>query len=165
MTSSDKTQLDGSIAAGKKINGVVGYEVPEDYESLELHYTPTGFGKDFVFTYEKNPTRQEEQSTEPQSADLFEEYKFVLTNSGYAFEAVEMAADLVGAERGEKYIFDFGTVELYCFADGAETLTSGEIILDGFGAFPIEVSGNYGVIFSLEENEAAIRSLFFGLTE
>ena len=33
----DKPQLDGAVAAGKKMTGVVGYEVPKDWE---IRFTP-----------------------------------------------------------------------------------------------------------------------------
>nr|DAZ69013.1 MAG TPA: protein of unknown function (DUF4352) [Caudoviricetes sp.] len=36
----DKTQLDGAIAAGKKMTGVVGYEVPKDWKEIEIRFTP-----------------------------------------------------------------------------------------------------------------------------
>ncbi|HPU63723.1 MAG TPA: DUF4352 domain-containing protein, partial [Mobilitalea sp.] len=36
----DKNQLDGTIAAGKKMNGVIGYEVSKDWSELEIHFTP-----------------------------------------------------------------------------------------------------------------------------
>lgn len=36
----DKTQLDGAVAAGKKMTGVVGYEVPKDWEEIEIRFTP-----------------------------------------------------------------------------------------------------------------------------
>lgn len=32
-----KGQMDGTVAAGKKMNGVIAYEVPADYESFEIH--------------------------------------------------------------------------------------------------------------------------------
>ena len=32
-------QLDGSVAAGKKMKGVIGYELPSDWKELEIHYT------------------------------------------------------------------------------------------------------------------------------
>ncbi len=35
----DANQLDGTIAAGKKMNGVIGYEVPKDWKNLEIHFT------------------------------------------------------------------------------------------------------------------------------
>ena len=35
----DSDQLDGTIAAGKKMNGVIGYEVPKDWKNLEIHFT------------------------------------------------------------------------------------------------------------------------------
>lgn len=40
MAKGDKEQLDGSIAAGKKMKGVVGYEVPTDWKELEIQFTP-----------------------------------------------------------------------------------------------------------------------------
>ena len=46
----DKNQLDGTVAAGKKFKGVVGYEVPEDWKELEIRYTPDYWnGNDIVF--------------------------------------------------------------------------------------------------------------------
>lgn len=49
-----KNQLDGAVAAGKKINGVVGYEAPDDWSEIEIHFTPAGFGsKSFIFVYSK----------------------------------------------------------------------------------------------------------------
>lgn len=40
MAKGDHTQLDGSIAAGKKMKGVIGYEIPSDWKQLEVQYTP-----------------------------------------------------------------------------------------------------------------------------
>lgn len=46
----NKNQLDGTIAAGKKFNGVIGYEVPTDWNELEVHFTPDFWsGKDITF--------------------------------------------------------------------------------------------------------------------
>ncbi len=46
----DKNQLDGTVAAGKKMKGVIGYEVPADWNELELHFTPDFWsGKDIIF--------------------------------------------------------------------------------------------------------------------
>ena len=51
MEKGDKEQLDGTVAAGKKMNGVVGYEVPADWEEFEIRYTPDLFGgKEIIFT-------------------------------------------------------------------------------------------------------------------
>ena len=36
----DKPQLDGAVAAGKKMTGVVGYEVPKNWEEIEIRFTP-----------------------------------------------------------------------------------------------------------------------------
>lgn len=48
--SADKSQLDGSVAAGKKMSGVVGYEVPNNWETLEIRFTPDFWsGKSITF--------------------------------------------------------------------------------------------------------------------
>lgn len=39
LAKGNKSQLDGSVAAGKKMRGVVGYEVPADWQELEIQYT------------------------------------------------------------------------------------------------------------------------------
>lgn len=36
---SNANQLDGSIAAGKKMKGVVAYEAPSDWKKIEIHFT------------------------------------------------------------------------------------------------------------------------------
>ena len=36
----NKAQLDGTVAVGKKMKGVIGYEVAKDWKSLEVRYTP-----------------------------------------------------------------------------------------------------------------------------
>lgn len=40
LIATDKTQLDGAVAAGKKMTGVVGYEVPKDWNEIEIRFTP-----------------------------------------------------------------------------------------------------------------------------
>ena len=50
MEKGNKNQLDGTVAAGKKFNGVVGYEVPTDWKELEVNFTPDFWsGKDITF--------------------------------------------------------------------------------------------------------------------
>ena len=50
LEAGDRNQLDGTVAPGKKINGVVGYEVPEDWEELEIYFKPNvGSDKEIVF--------------------------------------------------------------------------------------------------------------------
>lgn len=45
-----KNQLDGTVAVGKKFNGVIGYEVPADWAELEVRFTPDFWsGKDIIF--------------------------------------------------------------------------------------------------------------------
>lgn len=110
------------------------------------------------------PAQQVEATWTPESAaDGFAQFKAGLDGAGYSYEVVPLGADLVGAERGEKYKFDFGKVELYRFAEGSEALTSGEIVLEGFGAFPIEVNGQYGAIIDVTTHKNAMEDIFSAL--
>ncbi|MBO5837227.1 MAG: DUF5067 domain-containing protein [Oscillospiraceae bacterium] len=46
----DKNQLDGTVAAGKKMKGVIGYEIPKDWKELEIQFTPDFWsGRDILF--------------------------------------------------------------------------------------------------------------------
>lgn len=48
--STDDEQLDGTVAAGKKMRGTIGYEVPSDWKELEVHFTPSFWsGEDITF--------------------------------------------------------------------------------------------------------------------
>lgn len=54
MTSVDTAQLDGTVAAGKKMRGVIGYEAPSDWSELEVRFTPDFWtGKDITFVATK----------------------------------------------------------------------------------------------------------------
>lgn len=53
MMSSDEPQLDGTIAAGKKMKGVVGYEAPQDWSEIEIRFSPSFWGSEIIFEYEK----------------------------------------------------------------------------------------------------------------
>lgn len=54
IMSSDKPQLDGSIAAGKKMNGVIGYSADKGWSSIEVRFRPDFWsGSEFLFTYTK----------------------------------------------------------------------------------------------------------------
>ena len=50
----NKNQLDGTVAPGKKMNGVVAYEVPADWQEIEISFTPNVWsGKDIKFVATK----------------------------------------------------------------------------------------------------------------
>lgn len=50
----NKNQLDGTVAAGKKFNGIVGYEFPEDWQKMEIKFKPNFWsGKDITFVYNR----------------------------------------------------------------------------------------------------------------
>lgn len=53
-TSSDKNQLDGTVASGKKMNGVIGYQAPSNWSEIEIRFTPDFWAnRDIIFTYSK----------------------------------------------------------------------------------------------------------------
>lgn len=55
MEKGSKNQLDGTVAAGKKFNGIIGYEVPTDWKELEIIFTPDFWtGKDITFIATNN---------------------------------------------------------------------------------------------------------------
>ena len=48
------TQLDGTIAPGKKMNGYIGYEVPADWATMEIHFVDNVWSNNkFVFEIAK----------------------------------------------------------------------------------------------------------------
>lgn len=52
--SSDKSQLDGTVASGKKMNGEIGYQASKDWSSIEIRFTPDFWSrKDIEFVYKK----------------------------------------------------------------------------------------------------------------
>lgn len=54
MEKGSKNQLDGTVAPGKKFNGVIGYEVPADWKELEIRFTPDFWsGRDIIFVASK----------------------------------------------------------------------------------------------------------------
>lgn len=54
MLSTGKDQLDGSVASGKKMRGVIGYEVAPEWANMEIRFKPDFWsGKEFTFEYSK----------------------------------------------------------------------------------------------------------------
>lgn len=53
MVFSGKKQLDGAISAGKKMQGVVAYEIPEEWETFQINYTCIIGSKPIEFVVKK----------------------------------------------------------------------------------------------------------------
>ncbi len=106
-------------------------------------------------------------ATTAPSANPFDAFKAALDDAGYSYEVVAMGAELVGASRGEKYKFDFGTVELYQFDDDSDVLSKaiedGGLTLEGFGVFPCEFNGSLAAIIDVTENADTLLGLFNSL--
>ena len=51
LAAEGKSGLDGSIISGKKMNGVIGFEVSKEWGELEIHFSPDVWNDDeIVFT-------------------------------------------------------------------------------------------------------------------
>lgn len=48
IASTDARSIDGTIDAGKKMRGVLAYEVPEDWKVFEIYFKPWAFRSDKV---------------------------------------------------------------------------------------------------------------------
>ena len=105
----------------------------------------------------------EAPTPEPAAQDGFEAFAAGLADLGGTWEETQMAADLIGAEKGVKYTSEIGSVELYQFAEGAEALSTGTVTMEGFGEMPIEVAGVYGLVISVDSSEQEILNLFQAL--
>lgn len=54
MEKSDETQLDGTVAPGKKMRGWIGWEVPADWSEIEVHFKENvWFGDEIKFLINK----------------------------------------------------------------------------------------------------------------
>lgn len=102
-----------------------------------------------------------------QNLDQFVIFETALTDSGYIFEKVDMAAEMLGAESGAKYKFDFGTVELYMYDKDSDAyqaaLSSGKVTLEGIGDFEATINNGMAIIIDVSSNEEAILELFNNL--
>lgn len=112
------------------------------------------------------PSSPASSASEP-SGNPFDTFKAALDDSGYSYEVITMGAELVGASRGEKYKFDFGTIELYQFDDNSDALSKavedGGLTLEGFGVFPCEFNGSLAAIIDVSENADSLLDLFNSL--
>ena len=49
-----KNQLDGSVAAGKKMNGIIAYQVPAGWTTMEINVSPDFWSsRDIKFVFNK----------------------------------------------------------------------------------------------------------------
>lgn len=54
LMEAEGNQLDGTIASGKKMKGWIGWEVPEDFKTAEIHFTDNVWSSNkFVFLIER----------------------------------------------------------------------------------------------------------------
>ena len=92
--------------------------------------------------------------------NVFVQIEEKLQRSGIKFEKVTMAAEMVGAEAGVKFKTDTGKIEIYRFAKDSEALSQAlknqEVAVEGFGALPAEVFGQYAMISDMSGEEKTV---------
>ena len=84
------------------------------------------------------------------SKSAFKKFENELSDRGIKYEAVKMAAEMVGAKEGWKYLIGDGRVEIYRYDKNSDNymmaLKNSEIILSGFGRFPAIVANGYAML-------------------
>lgn len=86
--------------------------------------------------------------------DFFDKLEIELSKNYTIVEKVTMAAEMVGAIEGHKFIIsDDNSAEVYLFDEDSDTYKTaketGKLRLEGFGQFDITMNGLYGIV---EEN-------------
>lgn len=103
----------------------------------------------------------------PSEVDGFQQFADGLKSLGLEYTETVMAAEMVGAVRGTKYVLADGNIELYLFEEGSAALdqvkANNAITLEGFGQFPAVVNGNYAMMIDEIAQKAEVIDLFNGL--
>jgi len=50
LLDTDKPQLDGAVASGKKMRGVLAFKAPSGWKEIEIHYHPSFWSKAIIFS-------------------------------------------------------------------------------------------------------------------
>lgn len=100
--------------------------------------------------------------------DKFDQFKSALTEAGYEFEEVTMAANLVGATKGVKYKFaDGSSVELYQFDTTSEAYkkaeTNKELAIEGIGTIAVEVKDGFALYTAKATDASLVLKIFNSL--
>ena len=83
--------------------------------------------------------------------DFFDKLETELSKNYTIAEKVTMAAEMVGAIEGHKFIIsDDNSAEVYLFDEDSDTYKTaketGKLRLEGFGQFDITMNGLYGIV-------------------
>ena len=89
--------------------------------------------------------------------DVLAKFEDELKSRNIAYEKIETAAAMIGAEKGVKFLIGDGRVEVYVFDKSSEAYKTAEknqkISLAGFGEFPALITG--GVAMMVEDLDTA----------
>lgn len=94
---------------------------------------------------------KEVDSIVQEETDFFKKFENELSGKYTIIEEVTMAAEMVGAIEGHKYVVaDDNSAEIYLFDEESDTYKAaketGKLRLDGFGQFDIIMNGLYGIV-------------------
>ena len=97
---------------------------------------------------------------------VIEKYEDELKSRGLKYETVQMAAAMVGAKEGVKFLIGDGRIELYVFDKSSEKYKEFEksqtMYVEGIASFPAIVTGGVGMLVTDLDTatyEAILRSV------
>lgn len=100
--------------------------------------------------------------------NIFQQFGDALEERGVAFEKVQMAAEMIGAERGVKYEIGDGAAELYRFDPESEAYQNAEenqaVTLEGFGGVEAVVKNGKALVITDLDNEDIYVEIFDALS-
>lgn len=102
-------------------------------------------------------------ASKPESKTKFEQFEAGLEDAGISYEKQTVAADMVGASIGARYVIGDGRAELYQFDPESDAYKqmkeSKSLTLEGFGAFPVEVNEEMALLLNSFSSDAQSKVL------
>ena len=165
MEKEESNQLDGAIAAGKKMNGIVGYEAPEGWKNIEIHFTENVWKDNkFKFKIEKTDDNGDQESEvlegetqqdETKLDDKMEinQYSYVSDGFGtYYFMEVTNNSDVVVSIETNVIAKDADGKNVGAESNSEEAIAPGYSVCL-FNIFENENISSYEYTYSVREDE------------
>ena len=100
--------------------------------------------------------------------NIFQQFGDALEERGVVFEKVQMAEEMIGAEKGVKYEIGDGAVELYRFDPESDAYQNAEenqaVTLEGFGGVEAVVKNGKALVITDLDNEDVYVEIFDALS-
>lgn len=96
LVENNDSQLDGTVAAGKRMRGWIGYEVPSNWNSLEIHFTENVWSNNkFKFVLNNSGGTENNQNSSQSNVQLPESTS-TSTNTSEKPQNSDLRVDIVG---------------------------------------------------------------------